>query len=203
MKRPLHNRNQGIPSDTFREQVFALGKAFDHWANRLERLRYVSNDVKCGRTRGTQKALRWVARELKALASQHPTEYGLYKALSEFSECLVTTDADAHEEVLAFQKRARRSFEQRNVEGEAHVFPRICARLAELLAAYIPQEDGYALSLDGKHIVSFVEGEDEPIPVEGGPAVIKCGRQRDKWPSNAESGLIPTWLCSMKHVAMY
>lgn len=197
--KPLHNRDHSIPSNTFRGYVFTLGKAFDHWANRLDRPRYVSNDIKRGRTRGVQKALRWVARELKMLAKQHPTEYGLYKALSEFSECLATTDADAHEEAREFQKRARRPFEQRSAEGEAHVFPRMCARLVEMLAAYIPQEDGFALSPDGKHIVSFAEDEDKPIPVEQKEvsAVMKCGHQRDKWPSYAKSSPAPAWLYTL------
>ncbi|WP_126632046.1 hypothetical protein [Dictyobacter alpinus] len=172
--------------------------ALEHWANRLDRQRYSYDrrgafaEAKHWKARGSQKTLRWVAGQLKSLRDQHDTEYGLYKALKEYVECLMTSSTDAQEEIQNLRTRQRRSAECWKAEGEAYVLPRIHTKLARLVDNYTPEagQDVYSLSLDGTYLVSFPENEDEPVPVETTclPAVFEHGESSFVAPRAARSG---------------
>ena len=153
------------------QKVDAQILALHRWANRLDRWYYSSdrsgryNEARHYRIQESRKTLNLVARQLRLMRRQQSSDYGLYQAISEYLDCLVTSMEDAQEDCATASKRHWPAVECWKVKGEAHILPRICAKLTRLVQNHEPEEDDCLLSPDGKTLISFPASEDKPTAV--------------------------------------
>lgn len=161
-------RNQHL---TLPQKVDAHIRALHRWANRLDQWYYSCdrsgkyNEARHYRIQQSRKTLRLVVRQLRLMRRQQSSDYALYRAISEYLECLMTSVEDAQEDCARASKRRWPAIECWKAKGEAHILPRICAKLARLVQNHEPEENGCLLSPDGKAVISFPSDENKPTAV--------------------------------------
>lgn len=142
---------------TVRDAMDTQIRAVNSWACRLDRLSGRTTAMSW-RIRGSRKMLRRLATQLQSIRTSYSSDYCVCFAVAEYLECLNVALDDTFQEA-----KCRRAAQRWMAQGEAFVLSRICADLARLVQHHGPKEDGYFLSPDGKHLVSFPNDEDEPI----------------------------------------
>lgn len=156
---------------TLSQKVDAQVRALHRWADRLDRWYYSCdrsgkyNEARHYRIQESRKTLRLVAQQLRLMRMQQSSDYGLYRAISEYLDCLMTSAEDAQEDCAVALKRRWPAVECWKAKGEAHILPRICAKLARLVQNHEPEKSDCLLSLDGETVISFSAGENKPTAV--------------------------------------
>ncbi len=122
------------------------------WVNKLERKRRSANPSTHWRASGSQAALERVARHMKRMRTCHISSFMLYKALSEYLECLRKSVDDACEESGSSRRCRKTPIERWKAEGEAQALASCCTVLAQLVEKHAPMVDPYPLSINGENL---------------------------------------------------
>lgn len=118
---------------TLHEAVVALERRLHKKANRLDRRRCSTDNYTHWKARGSQKTLREVATNLRAMRREYRSAHALHIVLDGYLHCLETSREDALEETRRPHPKRGLPILQWKAEGEMLVLPGICSALSRLL----------------------------------------------------------------------